>query len=75
MKTEYVMATVMTVGVLGVGTLLAIEAALDRYERWRDRWLNRYVCPHCRGAVIDVYHGKGVNARRCTVCGAAWRIQ
>ena len=72
---EYTMAIVIAFAVVGVASLVALELAIDRYERWKQNYLRRHVCPHCRGAVIDVYHGKGVNARRCTVCGAAWRNQ
>ena len=66
--------TVAAIGAAFVALVLLCEAIIAARER-HDRWLNRYVCPHCRGAVIDVYHGKGVKARRCTVCGAAWRNQ
>ena len=52
MKVAYTMAVVMAGGVLGVVSMLAIEAAIDRYERWRNGWMRRHVCPHCGAAKI-----------------------
>ena len=73
MKVEYTMAAVMAVGVLSVVSRLAIEAAIDRYERWR----RRHVCPHCGAAIIVRDYPNGTKVRVCinVVCGAKWRVR
>ena len=55
MKVEYAytMAVVMAGGVLGVASMLAIEEAIDRYERWRNGWMRRHVCPNVSNDVSE----------------------
>ena len=77
MKVAYTMAVVMAGGVLGVVSMLAIEAAIDRYERWRNGWMRRHVCPHCGAAIIIRDYPNGTKARVCIngACGAKWRVR
>ena len=74
---EYTMAIVIAFAVVGVASLVALELAIDRYERWKQNYLRRHVCPYCGCAVIVRNYGKGVRARVCLngVCGAKWRVR
>ena len=55
MKVEYAytMAVVMAGGVLGVASMLAIEEAIDRYERWRNGWMRRHGSPNVSNDVSE----------------------